>query len=87
MDLASIILTVAGTFLIWRFGVPPTVGRDGRLRITEVYPGEPKDGEQLPQQRIGPQCPVRLYRWLSALGFLCLLVALGLQVLNLKTSA
>lgn len=77
MNTAGLILNIVGTLLIWWFGVPASLGRDGRIKIMDVWGGEASEPMKDTARKVA--CGRRL----SNLGMLLLFLGFVLQLVAL----
>lgn len=77
LNFTGLSLNILGTALVWKFGIPATVKSDGSFRITKVLGGEPTPEMKKTDRQ------VTIYRGLSNLGMLLLLVGFILQAVAL----
>ena len=75
--LTGLILNVAGTAIIWIYGIPANIGKDGSVKILSVWGGEPTVEMKATARR------VKRYARLSNLGMLLILLGFVLQACDL----
>lgn len=77
MTLIGLCLNMLGTILVWKFGLPATIGKDGGIQITKIW-----GSEQTPEMARVDQKTKR-NRALSNLGMALILAGFALQALPL----
>ena len=76
--LLGLILNILGTAIVWWFGLPAHIGRDGRISLTSIWGGEPNDAMKETINR------VKRHARLSNLGMFLIVVGFILQALDLN---
>lgn len=76
--LRGLILNILGTTIVWWFGLPAHLGKDGRVTLTSIWGEEPSDAMKKTLSRV--KCHARLYN----LGMFLIVVGFVFQAIDLK---
>ena len=74
MELLGLMLNFFGTLIIWRYGFPANIGRDGDVKITGLWHEGPQPEEFLKMRR-----RILFGKWASNLGVFCIAVGFLIQ--------